>query len=326
MREWRLLDPQPAPPQEEVEVEVEMEAEAEDEPAAAGGRRRSNRAAAANIERAKKAARTLRGVPRAELPGQRIVVTYTDEEALAAGESRPTGGAALVGCYIEVHWPLDKVWYRAQVTRYVEKKDSHELVYLSDAVKEVLDLKKEGWRHVVKLVKTAYRGTLIRASAEEGLLVHFDGGAGGFTIGDEEAECWVDEDGEDEWCWEANFRPPKGVHVMPALEPAVEPMYFVAAAGSTGTASMLQHWVPLAELRPHWLWRGADDGWVSGAKAKVSGVRMAAGAATARRRTTTRTTRTKWRRRRKRRSGRRRGRDQGRGRGRGGGGGGGGRW
>ena len=103
-----------------------------------------------------------------------------------------------------MHWPLDEVWYRAQVTRYVEKKDSHELVYLSDAVKEVLDLKKEGRRHVVKLVKTAYRGTLIRASA---------GGRGSSSTSTAAraahhrrrgGRARVDEDGEDEWCWEHN--------------------------------------------------------------------------------------------------------------------------
>lgn len=144
--------------------------------------RKSKRAAAE--ARPRVASRFLKGVPRAELPGQRIVVTYAEEEALAAGETRPTGGHELVGCFIEVHWPLDAVWYRAQVLRYVEKKDSHEIKYTSDAVKEVINLNKEEWRHVIKLVKTAYRGTLIRASDESdlsdempnpSLLVHYDG-------------------------------------------------------------------------------------------------------------------------------------------------------
>ena len=77
-------------------------------------------------------------------------------------------------------------------------QDTHEIVYQSDNVKEVLDLKKNEWKHVVKLVKTAYRGTLVRASDASDLsdetpnpmlLVHFDG----YAFEDEASECWVDE-------------------------------------------------------------------------------------------------------------------------------------
>ena len=86
--------------------------------------------------------------------------------------------------------------------------------------------------------------------------------------------CWVDELGEDDWCWEHQFKPKMGMRVMPALETAVEPMYFVAAAGTTATARSLQHWAPLSELRPHWLWRGSTDGWAVGTNPLVSGVTM----------------------------------------------------
>ena len=41
----------------------------------------------------------------------------------------------------------------------------------------------------------------------------------------------VDEDGDDEWCWESKFKLAKDGVVLPALEQAAEPMYFVAAAG-----------------------------------------------------------------------------------------------
>ena len=40
---------------------------------------------------------------------------------------------------------------------------------------------------------------------------------------------------------------------------------------------MLQHWAAAGRAAAALAVRGADDGWVSGAKAKVSGVRMAAG-------------------------------------------------
>ena len=208
-------------------AEVEGETKPKGGKAAAAAKRTSKRARAE--ARPRVVSRSLRGVPRTELPGQRVVVTYSEEEALAAGESRPSGGHELVGCFIEVHWPLDAVWYRAQVVRFVEKKGAHEIVYSSDGVKEVIDLSKEEWKHVVKLVKTAYRGTVIRGSDESdysdempnpSLLIHFDG----YEFDDEAAECWVDENGEDDWCWEHAFKPAKSTTVVPALQPAVVPI------------------------------------------------------------------------------------------------------
>ena len=50
----------------------------------------------------------------------------SDESGVSAGEAKPEGGADLVGCYIEVYWPKDKAWYRAQVLRYIKDKDKHE--------------------------------------------------------------------------------------------------------------------------------------------------------------------------------------------------------
>jgi hypothetical protein len=93
---------------------------------------------------------------------------------------------------------------------------------------------------------------------------------GRFPLDAEEAECWVDEDGEDEWCWEYQFKPERGTKVNPPLLSAIEPMYFVAAAGTTVSARILQEWAPLSSLRPHWLWKGAEEGWVVGADAMVS--------------------------------------------------------
>ena len=61
----------------------------------------------------------LRGLPRAELPGARVVVTYSeDQQPLGEGAELPQGGKELVGCYIEVYWEGDKIWYRAQVQKY----------------------------------------------------------------------------------------------------------------------------------------------------------------------------------------------------------------
>uniref|UniRef100_A0A7S3WTV9 Tudor domain-containing protein n=1 Tax=Emiliania huxleyi TaxID=2903 RepID=A0A7S3WTV9_EMIHU len=47
-------------------------------------------------------------------------------------------------------------------------------------------------------VRVEYLGTLRRYDAAQGLLVHFDG----YAAGEPDAECWVDEEGEDEWRWE----------------------------------------------------------------------------------------------------------------------------
>jgi len=47
--------------------------------------------------------------------------------------------------------------------------------------------------------RVEYSGTLRRYDAAQGLLVHFDG----YAAGEPDAKCWVDEEGEDEWRWEA---------------------------------------------------------------------------------------------------------------------------
>ena len=63
----------------------------------------------------------LRGVPRAELPGKRIVVTYNEDQQLDESKqtAKPVGGKDLVGIWIEVYWEGDKIWYRAQVRAFL---------------------------------------------------------------------------------------------------------------------------------------------------------------------------------------------------------------
>ena len=64
-------------------------------------------------------------------------------------------------------------------------------------------------------------------------------------------EVMVDEEGEDEWCWEKDFELTDDAVILPPIEQASVPMFFVCAAGSSGTACSLQGWEPLSELRPH---------------------------------------------------------------------------
>ena len=86
-------------------------------PKAKSARRESNAAVDPAAERTDEM--YLRGVPRAELPGARVVVTYSeDQQPLGEGAELPQGGKELVGCYIEVYWEGDKIWYRAQVQKY----------------------------------------------------------------------------------------------------------------------------------------------------------------------------------------------------------------
>ena len=54
-------------------------------------------------------------------------------------------------------------------------------------------------------------------------------------------------------------------------------MYFVCAAGTSGTACSLQSWEPLSELRPHYVWAGVEEGWSVEENALVSGVKALAG-------------------------------------------------
>ena len=51
-----------------------------------------------------------------------------------------------------------------------------------------------------------------------------------------------------------------------------ETMYFVYAAGTTASARYLQKWAPRRDLRPHWMWKGAETGWTVGEHAINSGV------------------------------------------------------
>ena len=86
-------------------------------PKAKSARRVSNAAADPAAERTDEM--YLRGVPRAELPGARVVVTYSeDQQPLGEGAELPQGGKELVGCFIEVYWEGDQIWYRAQVQKY----------------------------------------------------------------------------------------------------------------------------------------------------------------------------------------------------------------
>ena len=95
--------------------------------------------------------------------------------------AKPTGGKELVNHWIEVHWPLDGLWFRAQVLKHHKgaSKSAHEqfsIHYPEDNVTEVIDLHKEEWRHITTTVTTSYRGTVIKSSIEEGMQVCFDPG------------------------------------------------------------------------------------------------------------------------------------------------------
>jgi hypothetical protein len=45
-----------------------------------------------------------------------------------------------------------------------------------DDMRESINLRNEQWRHVGNaMIKAAYRGTIVKSSETDGLLVHFDG-------------------------------------------------------------------------------------------------------------------------------------------------------
>ena len=91
-------------------------------------------------------------------------------------------------------------------------KRAHEIHYTLDDIKEFIDLAQHEWRHAKRYVKKAYPATLIKADEVDGvpsMLVHFDG-----MEGEEVAECWVDEDGEDEWCVHTHGLHAHGVHPL----------------------------------------------------------------------------------------------------------------
>ena len=181
----------------------------------------------------------LRGISRSELPGSRIVVVYTEEADVAeAMPAMPEGGPELCGHLIEVYWPIDRAWYRCRVLRVVpgRRQMMYEVLYVDDDVRETLDLAKEEWRHVNTQVRIAYPGLLIKPTEVDGvpsLLVHFDG----MEANPESAECFVDEDGEDEWMWESEFRLSQGMRVFkPEPLIASETMWFISGDGESSLA------------------------------------------------------------------------------------------
>ena len=60
--------------------------------------------------------------------------------------TRSLGGSELEGAVIDVYWPLDDAWYAAKVLKFLPGKLKHKIHYLSDGVKETLNLADEIWR------------------------------------------------------------------------------------------------------------------------------------------------------------------------------------
>ena len=92
-----------------------------------------------------------------------------------------------------------------------------------------------------------YQRLPLTRRARVGSQVHLD------STNDESVwdEVMVDEEGEDEWCWEKDFELTDDAVILPPIEQASVTMFFVCASGSSGTACSLQGWEPLSELRPH---------------------------------------------------------------------------
>ena len=107
-RVWQLAQSQALP----LVLPSAAAAEASPAMAGAGERRKSGRDARLSAPKPSRS-NFLRNVYRPELPGMRIVVTYTEDSE--EGEAKPECGAELCGHFIEVHWPLDRAWYRAKV-------------------------------------------------------------------------------------------------------------------------------------------------------------------------------------------------------------------
>ena len=104
-------------------------------------------------------------------------------------------------------------------------------------------------------LRAAYRGVVMRHMPGKELLVRFDG----YTDGDEAAECFVDEAGEDEWCWEEEFdaNAKRATVAAVAANLAERTMWLVISPHEN-----LRLWKSSQELRPNWEWRGARGGFV----------------------------------------------------------------
>ena len=78
--------------------------------------------------------------------------------------------------------------------------------------------------------------------------------------GDEDAQLWVEESGEDEWKWEEDFKDAKEVRMtkadaQEAQNIAKEMQYLVETV-----AGSFSDWRPLRDVRPNWIWKGMDAG------------------------------------------------------------------
>lgn len=112
--------------------------------------------------------------------------------------------------------------------------------------------------------KLFYTGVVLRYRPELGLLVRFDG----FADGSPDAEGWVEETGEDDWCWEEQFdeRSDEAKRAEVVTEVARENVYFVVSPGDK-----LRIWVPYKELRPNWVWKSPEEGWEVGEELHMPG-------------------------------------------------------
>ena len=189
-----------------------------------------------------------------------------------------------------MYWDGEDAWFEAEVLSYDAKAQHLACVhYVVDAQEIDEDLlgQPDSWRykehHVKGRVATSvegsrvvvtyevdqhdgqgevprgYAGLVIAYVApdvvgqEPGLLVRFDG----MKKGDEGAECMVDEDGEDDWCWGRSLRASSPTRRKREQNTARETMYLVASPWEDGW----EHWKPYRELRPNWVWSGIDEGW-----------------------------------------------------------------
>ena len=103
--------------------------------------------------------------------------------------------------------------------------------------------------------RAAYRGVVVQYTPGKELLVRFDG----YPDGDDAAECFVDEAGEDEWCWEEEYDASADRPVVAtfASNLAERTMWLVMSPQEN-----MHLWKSSCELRPNWEWRGSEEGFI----------------------------------------------------------------